>query len=74
NLENRFPAVLDLWLRKEFYRDKYGMTSSNQAWTLDLGDERGNHFREFGDEMWDLKNAGIFSISLLGGGDPDLSR
>ncbi|GBN09509.1 hypothetical protein AVEN_6976-1 [Araneus ventricosus] len=35
------------------------MTSSSQAWTPDLGDK-------FGDEMWYLKNAGIFSISLLG--------
>ncbi|GBN92583.1 hypothetical protein AVEN_44244-1 [Araneus ventricosus] len=32
----------------------------------DLGDELGNKFGEFGDKMKDLKNAGIFSISLLG--------
>ncbi|GBO03485.1 hypothetical protein AVEN_67647-1 [Araneus ventricosus] len=40
----------------------YGMTGSSQAWTPDLGDK----FGDFGDEMWYLKNAGIFSISLLG--------
>ncbi|GBM56131.1 hypothetical protein AVEN_168446-1 [Araneus ventricosus] len=32
------------------------------AWTPDLGDK----FGDFGDEIWDLKGAGILSISLLG--------
>ncbi|GBM10303.1 hypothetical protein AVEN_50017-1 [Araneus ventricosus] len=59
NMGSRFPAMLVLWLGREFYRGKYGMTGNSQAWAPDLGDE-------FGDEMWDLKNAGIFSISLLG--------
>ncbi|GBN99689.1 hypothetical protein AVEN_224649-1 [Araneus ventricosus] len=54
NMESRFPAMLVLWLGREFHRGKYGMTGSSQAWTFDPGDE-----------MWDLKNAGIFSISLL---------
>ncbi|GBO28343.1 hypothetical protein AVEN_30396-1 [Araneus ventricosus] len=40
---------------REFYRGRYGMTGSSQTWAPDLGDE-----------MWDLKNAGTFSISLLG--------
>ncbi|GBN96506.1 hypothetical protein AVEN_64508-1 [Araneus ventricosus] len=31
------------------------MTDSSQVWTPD-----------FGDEIWDLKGAGIFSISVLG--------
>ncbi|GBN04800.1 hypothetical protein AVEN_49298-1 [Araneus ventricosus] len=35
----------------EFYRDKYGMTSSSHVWFLDLGDK----FDDFGDEIWDLK-------------------
>ncbi|GBL70805.1 hypothetical protein AVEN_191436-1 [Araneus ventricosus] len=35
------------------------MTDSNPVWTPDLDDK-------FGDEIWDLKGAGIFSISLLG--------
>ncbi|GBM35151.1 hypothetical protein AVEN_179549-1, partial [Araneus ventricosus] len=39
-------------------RDKYGTTSSSHVWSPDLGD--------FVDEIWDLKGAGIFSISLLG--------
>ncbi|GBN36435.1 hypothetical protein AVEN_54029-1 [Araneus ventricosus] len=33
------------------------MTGSSHVWTPDLGD--------FSDEIWDLKGAGIFSISLL---------
>ncbi|GBM24378.1 hypothetical protein AVEN_80100-1, partial [Araneus ventricosus] len=35
------------------------MTDSSPVWTPDLGDK-------FGDEIWDLKGDGIFSISLLG--------
>ncbi|GBO43672.1 hypothetical protein AVEN_113464-1, partial [Araneus ventricosus] len=31
-----------------------------------LGDKLGDHLGDFGDEIWDLKSAGIFSISLLG--------
>ncbi|GBN28894.1 hypothetical protein AVEN_69181-1 [Araneus ventricosus] len=58
-MESRFPAMFILWLGREFYRDEYGMTGSIQAWTPDLGDK-------FGDEIWDLKRTGIFSMSLLG--------
>ncbi|GBM30006.1 hypothetical protein AVEN_165581-1 [Araneus ventricosus] len=42
-----------------FYRSMYGNAGGMELSTPDLGDE-------LGDEMWDLKNAGIFSISLLG--------
>ncbi|GBM27335.1 hypothetical protein AVEN_144885-1 [Araneus ventricosus] len=38
------------------------MIGSSHFWTPDLGDK----FGDFGDEIWDLKGAGIFSISLLG--------
>ncbi|GBN57588.1 hypothetical protein AVEN_236781-1, partial [Araneus ventricosus] len=34
---------------------QYGMTGSSHVWIPDLGDE-----------IWDLKGAGIFSVSLLG--------
>ncbi|GBN78626.1 hypothetical protein AVEN_88415-1 [Araneus ventricosus] len=34
----------------------------NRAIDPDLGD----HFGNFGDEVWDFKNAGIFAISILG--------
>ncbi|GBM20683.1 hypothetical protein AVEN_169011-1 [Araneus ventricosus] len=61
-MESRFPAMLVLWLRREFYRGKYGVTVSSQAWTTDLGDK----FSDFGDEIWDIKGAGIFSVFLLG--------
>ncbi|GBN98748.1 hypothetical protein AVEN_16271-1 [Araneus ventricosus] len=54
-MESRFPAMRVLRLGREFYRDKYGMTGSSHVWFPDLGDEIG-----------DLKGAGIFSISLLG--------
>ncbi|GBN25720.1 hypothetical protein AVEN_259455-1 [Araneus ventricosus] len=65
-MESRFPAMVLsalqvqqlLWLGREFYRGKYEMTDSSHVWTPDLGDK-------FGDEIWDLKGAGIFSISLL---------
>ncbi|GBN61656.1 hypothetical protein AVEN_124262-1 [Araneus ventricosus] len=36
--------MLVLWLGREFYRSKYSMIGSNQAWTTDLGDELGDHF------------------------------
>ncbi|GBM68314.1 hypothetical protein AVEN_24174-1 [Araneus ventricosus] len=58
NMESRFPAMLVLWLERVFYRGKYEVTDSSQAWTPDLGDN-------LGDEIWDLKGAGIFSIFLL---------
>ncbi|GBM60768.1 hypothetical protein AVEN_233833-1 [Araneus ventricosus] len=38
------------------------MSSSSHIWFLDLGD----HLGDFGDEIWDIKGAGIFSIFLLG--------
>ncbi|GBN55536.1 hypothetical protein AVEN_56599-1 [Araneus ventricosus] len=38
------------------------MASSSHVWFPDLGDK----FGDFGDEIWDLKGAGIFSIFLLG--------
>ncbi|GBN55747.1 hypothetical protein AVEN_26654-1 [Araneus ventricosus] len=63
NMGSRFPAMLVLWLGREFYRSKYEMTDSSHVWIPDLGDKLG----DFGDEIWDLKGAGIFSISLLVG-------
>ncbi|GBM86240.1 hypothetical protein AVEN_51764-1 [Araneus ventricosus] len=42
-MESRFPATLVLWLGREFYRDKYGMTSSSHVWSPDLGDKLGHH-------------------------------
>ncbi|GBM39241.1 hypothetical protein AVEN_43642-1 [Araneus ventricosus] len=44
NMECRSPAMLVLWLGREFYRGKYGMTGNSQAWTPDLADELGDHF------------------------------
>ncbi|GBM62634.1 hypothetical protein AVEN_54325-1 [Araneus ventricosus] len=55
-----------LWIAREFYRGKYGITRSSKAWTPDLGDHLGHKFGNFGDEIWDFIGAGIFSISLLG--------
>ncbi|GBN39814.1 hypothetical protein AVEN_67837-1 [Araneus ventricosus] len=66
NMESRFPAMSGLWLGREFYRGKYEMTDSSHVWSPDLGDHLGDKFGDFGDETWDLKGAGIFSISLLG--------
>ncbi|GBO33208.1 hypothetical protein AVEN_204028-1 [Araneus ventricosus] len=68
-MESRFPALRVLWLGREFYRGKYGMTSNSHVWFPDLGDTLGDHrgdkFGDFDDEICDLKGAGIFSISLL---------
>ncbi|GBM64916.1 hypothetical protein AVEN_211835-1 [Araneus ventricosus] len=55
-MESRFPAMRVLWLEREFYRGKYEMTDSSHVWTPDLGDE-----------IWDLKGAGIFDISISRG-------
>ncbi|GBN10190.1 hypothetical protein AVEN_225005-1 [Araneus ventricosus] len=65
-MESRFPAMFVLWLRREFYRDKYGMTGSSHVWTPDLGARLGEKFGDFVDEIWDFKGAGIFWISVLG--------
>ncbi|GBM96571.1 hypothetical protein AVEN_103130-1 [Araneus ventricosus] len=54
-MECRFPAMLVLWLGREFYRVMYGNAGRMEPSTTKLGDE-----------MWDLKNTGIFLISLLG--------
>ncbi|GBM27173.1 hypothetical protein AVEN_108497-1 [Araneus ventricosus] len=62
NMESCFPAMLILWLGREFYRGKYGMTGSSQAWSLDLGDKSG----DLGDKSMIPENATLFSISLLG--------
>ncbi|GBL82759.1 hypothetical protein AVEN_106304-1 [Araneus ventricosus] len=54
-MESRFPEMLFLWLGREFYRGKYGMTGSIQAWTPELVDK--SKISE---------NAIRFSISLFG--------
>ncbi|GBM94138.1 hypothetical protein AVEN_149545-1 [Araneus ventricosus] len=61
-MESRFSAMLVLWLGREFYRGKYGMTGSSQAWTPDLD----NKFGDLGDKSMISENATLFSISLLG--------
>ncbi|GBM67439.1 hypothetical protein AVEN_265394-1 [Araneus ventricosus] len=61
-MECSFPAMLILWLGREFYRGKYEVAGRDQAWTPDLGD----HFGDFSDKSKIPENAIIFSISLLG--------
>ncbi|GBM81789.1 hypothetical protein AVEN_151769-1 [Araneus ventricosus] len=61
-MESRFPAMRVLWLGREFYRGNYGMASSSHVWLPGLGD----HLLDFGDEIWDINGAGIFSIFLFG--------
>ncbi|GBN68805.1 hypothetical protein AVEN_247110-1 [Araneus ventricosus] len=63
NMESRLPAMLVLWLGREFYRGKYRITDSSQVWTPDFGDKLGDHF---GDKSMIPENATLFSISLLG--------
>ncbi|GBM97390.1 hypothetical protein AVEN_105100-1 [Araneus ventricosus] len=57
-------------MRREFYRDKHGMTGSGQAWTPDLGDKSG----DFGDKSKIPETAIIFSLSLLGEEILDFTR
>ncbi|GBN20148.1 hypothetical protein AVEN_111143-1 [Araneus ventricosus] len=65
-MESRFPAILVLWLGRVFYRRKYGMTGSSHVWIPDLEDKLGDRLGDkFGDEIWDIKGAAVFSISLL---------
>ncbi|GBN45676.1 hypothetical protein AVEN_98054-1 [Araneus ventricosus] len=49
---------VSLMVGKRVLQGKYEMTDSSHVWTPDLGDH-------LGDEIWDIKGAGIFSISLL---------
>ncbi|GBN21128.1 hypothetical protein AVEN_249966-1 [Araneus ventricosus] len=55
-MESRFPAILVLWLGREFYRGKYEMTDSSQVWTPDFGDK-------LGDEIWDLEGSNVIENS-----------
>ncbi|GBN28874.1 hypothetical protein AVEN_120161-1 [Araneus ventricosus] len=64
-MESRFPAMLVLWLGREFYRGKYGNGAIDPDFGEKLGYPFGDTFDDFGDEMWDLKSTGIFLISLL---------
>ncbi|GBM91922.1 hypothetical protein AVEN_132272-1 [Araneus ventricosus] len=53
------------------------MTDSRHVWTPDLLDHLGEKFVDLGDEIWDLKSAGFFSISPLGekiAGDPSTTQ
>ncbi|GBM24117.1 hypothetical protein AVEN_16033-1 [Araneus ventricosus] len=52
--EKSLPSNLSLMVGKRVLQGKYEMTDSSHVWTPDLGDE-----------IWGLKGAGIFSISLL---------
>ncbi|GBO12292.1 hypothetical protein AVEN_176232-1 [Araneus ventricosus] len=61
----KLRKVKEKKLGREFYRGKYGMTGNSHVWSPVLGDHLGDKFGDFGDEIWDLKGAGIFSISLL---------
>ncbi|GBL97542.1 hypothetical protein AVEN_162993-1 [Araneus ventricosus] len=44
NMESRFPAKLVLWLGREFYKVKHGVTGSCCSGIPDLGNELGDHF------------------------------
>ncbi|GBO30713.1 hypothetical protein AVEN_160688-1 [Araneus ventricosus] len=70
NMENRFRATLVLWLGREFYRGKCGLSGSSEAWTPYFSDKLDDHF---GDKFYDLgdkskirENANLSSISQLG--------
>ncbi|GBN17427.1 hypothetical protein AVEN_188560-1 [Araneus ventricosus] len=65
NMECRFPAMLVLWLGREFYREyRRNGAIDPRPWRpfWQLVDKSG----VFGDKMYHLKNTRIFSISLLG--------
>ncbi|GBM19774.1 hypothetical protein AVEN_120611-1, partial [Araneus ventricosus] len=70
NMKSLFPAMLVLWLGREFYRGKYGMTGSTQAWTPDIGDKLVDHFGDLATNLVTKsmipENATLFSIFLLG--------
>ncbi|GBN99444.1 hypothetical protein AVEN_89936-1 [Araneus ventricosus] len=42
-MESRFPAMLVLWLGREFYKAKHGVTGSGCSGIPDLGDELGDN-------------------------------
>ncbi|GBN97897.1 hypothetical protein AVEN_171223-1 [Araneus ventricosus] len=44
NMESRFPEMLVLWLGREFYKVKHGVTGSDCSWNPDPGDELGDYF------------------------------
>ncbi|GBN36989.1 hypothetical protein AVEN_164435-1 [Araneus ventricosus] len=54
--------MLVLWLGREFYRGKHGVTASDHSETPDLGDK----FGDLGDKSMIPENATLFLISQLG--------
>ncbi|GBL58136.1 hypothetical protein AVEN_203947-1 [Araneus ventricosus] len=60
------PSTVSRMVGKKVYRDKYGMTGSSHVCSTDLGDHLDDKIGDYDDEIWDLKAAGIFSISVLG--------
>ncbi|GBM09279.1 hypothetical protein AVEN_59249-1 [Araneus ventricosus] len=56
------PSNLSLMVGKRVLHGYVWECQGNEAIHPDLGD----HFGDFGDEMWGLKSTGIFLISLLG--------
>ncbi|GBM44919.1 hypothetical protein AVEN_94521-1 [Araneus ventricosus] len=66
NMENRFPAMLVLWLGREFYSGKYGMTAMPGLLTLATILAIGDKFGDLGDKSKIPEHTIIFSISLLG--------
>ncbi|GBM12267.1 hypothetical protein AVEN_155271-1 [Araneus ventricosus] len=57
------PSNANLMVGKRVLQGKYGVSGSSQAWTPDFADDLGD---KFGEEILDLKGAGIFSLSQLG--------
>ncbi|GBN95389.1 hypothetical protein AVEN_241687-1 [Araneus ventricosus] len=62
NMESRFPAMFVLWLGREFYKVKHGVTYFGRPGIPDLGD----HFGNIGDKETIPEIAILFSVSLLG--------
>ncbi|GBN16203.1 hypothetical protein AVEN_260874-1 [Araneus ventricosus] len=61
NMESRFPAMLALWLGREFDNVMHGVTGSGYSGIPDFGDKLG----DLGDKSMISENTTLFSISLL---------
>ncbi|GBM90299.1 hypothetical protein AVEN_31521-1 [Araneus ventricosus] len=64
NMESRFPAMLVLWLGREFYKVKHGLTGSGCSGIPDLGD----HFGDLATNLATCRCLWAFLFDSMGAG------
>ncbi|GBO41464.1 hypothetical protein AVEN_118480-1 [Araneus ventricosus] len=71
-MESHFPAMLVLWLGREFYRYMYGNAAEMEPATSNVGDKLGDHYGGKFGHVGSQKYWNFLDISIRSR-DPDLS-